>query len=112
MKCQACGNNLSEAEQKINEWGFLETMCKECLEIGRCSVYDSDVFEMRLMRQVEEGYDDRVPGWASYIQEVKGIVIAFERKPLWDEDKEEWIVAGGKTQVISNDGEDTVMEVN
>ena len=101
MKCIACGNNLNESEQKFNEWGFLETMCKKCLEIGRSAVYDSEIYDLQIAQHDMLEYDESIPGWATTTKVVGDYLIAFEQEPLWDEDTKEWVVKAGKAQPIS-----------
>ena len=100
MKCTACGFTLSEGEQKMNEWGFLETMCDQCLSIGRDANFDSEVYEIALHRNIEIDYDPDIPGWATCVKENGNYKIAFEKEPIFDEEAGEWISNGGQSKLI------------
>ena len=106
MKCAACNGTLTESEQKINEWGFLEIMCKFCMEVGRSATYDSEVYELQVLQHEDLDFDERIPGWAITTKIVGDYLIAFEQEPLWDEEEEVWVVREGKAQPIGYLGED------
>lgn len=102
MVCKACNKTLSESEEKINEWGFLEVMCSECIAIGRDANFDSEQYGISLYRNLNIEYDLTIPGWAVCVKEIDGYSIAFEREPIFDEGKQTWLANGGRAELIGS----------
>lgn len=105
MICQACNKTLSESEEKVNEWGFLETMCQECITIGRDTSFESEQYEISLYDNLDIEFDTSVPGWASCVKEMDGFKIAFEKEPIFDEESQEWMANGGRAELIGDTNE-------